>query len=157
VIIDSKLNFIAHKTATLSRAKSTLGFLKRFCYNVNNVFTLKSLYYALVQSIIEYGAVVWLPNSPTWIKRIESVQKQFAMFALREYPNVANNFTIPHYSDRLSRLDMVSLLKRRTETAIMFLYDLINNLVHCPRLKDEIILIDNPHNLRQTSEEMFKI
>ncbi|RYE19246.1 MAG: reverse transcriptase family protein, partial [Sphingobacteriaceae bacterium] len=54
VIIDSKLNFIAHKTAAISRAKSALGFVKRFCYNVNNVFTLKSLYYALVQSIIEY-------------------------------------------------------------------------------------------------------
>ena len=157
VIIDSKLNFIAQKTAAISRAKSALGFVKRFCYNVNNIFTLKSLYYALVQSIIEYGAVVWLPNSPTWIKRIESVQKQFVMFALREYPNVANNFTIPHYSDRLSRLEMVSLLKRRTETAIMFLYDITNNLVHCPRLKDEIILNDNPHNLRLTSVEMFKI
>lgn len=31
----------------------------------------------------------------------DNVQKQFDMYAVRKYPNVANNFTIPHYSKTL--------------------------------------------------------
>lgn len=59
VIIDTKLNFASHKSSLISKASSTLGFVKRFCYNVNNIQTLKTLYYALVQSILEYCSVVW--------------------------------------------------------------------------------------------------
>ncbi|RYE21894.1 MAG: hypothetical protein EOP45_09010, partial [Sphingobacteriaceae bacterium] len=91
VTIDSKMNFIAHKSSVISRAKSTLGFIKRFCYNVDNIGTLKTLYSALVESIASHCSVVWLPDGSTWIDKIESVQKQFTMFALREYPNVTNN------------------------------------------------------------------
>ena len=52
---------------------------------------------------------------------------------------------------------MDSLHKRRTESALVFLYNLINDLIHCPRLKDEIVLNDNPHNLRLPTFDMFKI
>jgi len=157
VTIDSKMNFIAHKSSVISRAKSTLGFVKRFCYNVENIGTLKTLYSALVESITSHCSVVWLPDGSTWIDKIESVQKQFTMFALREYPNVTNNFKIHSYIDRLSELNMDSLHKRRTESALVFFYNLINDLIHCPRLKDEIVLTDNPHNLRLPTFEMFKI
>ncbi|RYE05026.1 MAG: hypothetical protein EOP33_07750, partial [Rickettsiaceae bacterium] len=154
VIIDSKMNFIAHKSSVISRAKSKLGFVKRFCYNLNNIQTLKSLYSALVESILNNCSVVWLPNGQTWIDRIESVQKQFSMFAFREYPSVANNFKISTYSSRLEKLNLDSLHKRRTESALVFLYNMINNNVHCPRLKDEIMVNENPHSLRQSSVEM---
>ncbi|RYE04832.1 MAG: hypothetical protein EOP33_08405 [Rickettsiaceae bacterium] len=157
VTIDSKMNFIAHKSSVISRAKSTLGFIKRFCYNVNNVGTLKTLYSALVESIVSHCSVVWLPDGSTWIDKIESVQKQFSMFALREYPNVTNNYKIHSYIDRLSKLNMDSLHKRRTETALVFFYNLINDLIHCPRLKDEIVMNDNSHNLRPHTIEMFKM
>ena len=157
VIIDSKMNFIAHKSSVISRAKSKLGFVKRFCYNLNNIQTLKTLYSALVESILNNCSVVWLPDGQTWIDRIESVQKQFAMFAFREYPSVANNFKISTYSSRLKKLNLDSLHKRRTESALTFFYNLINNNVHCPRLKDEIIVNENPHSLRQSSVEMFRI
>lgn len=79
------------------------------------------------------------------------------MFTFREYPNVTNNFTIPSYDDRLTRLGMVSLHKRRVNTSMLFFYDLLSNNIHCPRLKDEVTIRENPHNLRAASVETFVI
>lgn len=157
VIIDSKMNFMAHKSAIISKAASALGFVKRFCYNVNNTRTLKTLYYALVQSILEYCCVVWLPHAQNWIDQIEQIQRQFTMFVMREYPSAANDFSITSYPDRLQLLEMTSLHRRRTNTAVQYLYDLINDHIHCPRLKSEITINENTRNLRVTSVELFKV
>lgn len=64
---------------------------------------------------------------------------------------------ISPYSDRLEILDMPSLERRRTNSAIMFLYDTINGFVHCPLLKDEIIISSKALNLRDTTMETFKL
>lgn len=58
VMVDSKMNFNNHVNMIVSRAKSTLGFVKRFCYDINNMQTPRALYYALIQSILEYCCVV---------------------------------------------------------------------------------------------------
>ena len=79
------------------------------------------------------------------------------MFAFREYPSVANNYKISTYSSRLEKLNLDSLHKRRTESALVFFYNLVNNNVHCPRLKDEVMINENPHSLRQSTVEMFRI
>lgn len=79
--------------------------------------------------------------------KIESVQKEFAKFALREYPNVNNNFIIPRYSDRLNRLEVLPLLRRRIVTTMRFMFDLFDENIHCPRLEDEIVRNENPCGL----------
>ena len=155
--MDSKLNFINHITSIVSKAKSTLGFIKRFCYDVRNVQSLKSLYYALVQSILEYCCVVWLPFHNTRINQIESVQIQFTMFALREYQTAENGYHIAPYNDRLSRLEMTKLERRRMEIAILLFYDIINGIIHCPNLRDAIIINLNERNLRESTIERFKL
>ena len=120
VIVDSKLNFNNHISMIVNRARSTLGFIKRFCFDINNLDTLKMLYNALVLSVLEYCSVVWMPYHSVWIDTIESVQKQFTMFALREYPNEANNYHISPYEDRLERLNMIKLERRRINIALLF-------------------------------------
>ena len=84
VIIDSKMNFVSHKTAIISKAISTLGFIKRICYHNRDPRVLRTLFTSLMVPILEYCSIVWLPSTQIWIDRIESVQKQFAMFAFRE-------------------------------------------------------------------------
>ena len=101
VIVDSKLNFIGHINMIVNRARSTLGFIKRFCYDIDNLDSLKLLYNALVRSVLEYCSVVWMPYHSVWIDAIESIQKQFTMFALKEYPNSGNNNHINSHVDRL--------------------------------------------------------
>lgn len=54
--IVNRLNFNKHIESMMAKAHSALGFVKRFCYGIPDVHTLKSLYSALVQSILEYGS-----------------------------------------------------------------------------------------------------
>jgi len=54
VLIDKKLSFAKHIDMVTSKATAALGFVKRFCYDIMDTNTLKSLYYALVQSHLDY-------------------------------------------------------------------------------------------------------
>lgn len=112
---------------------------------------------ALVQSILEYCSIVWLPYHETWINLIESVQKQFTMFALKEYPTVSNHYHISSYESRIERLEMVKLERRRTNAALLFFYRLINNQIHCPLLGGEIVIQSNQFNFRDSTLRKFKI
>lgn len=150
VLMDSKINFAKHIDTITSKAATALGFIKRFCYDFRDIPTLKALYYSLVQSQLEYCSTVWYPVHNIHINKIESVQKQFTMFALNEYPNESNNYRIDSYSDRLKKLDMHSLHRRRINSAMYFMYDLLNASNFCSNLKNEIVLNPTNRNLRRT-------
>lgn len=156
VIIDSKLNFNSHINCVVSKAKAAFGFVKRFCYDVKDYGTQKSLFYALVQSLLDYCSVVWLPFYKIHKEKIESILKQFTMFALREYPSVTNNFKISSFNERLCKLDMQSLQRRRLNSATLFMYDLIHNNIHCPGLKNEIGVDANARALRRSEHIKIK-
>lgn len=155
VIVDNKLNFIKHIESIVAKASSALGFVKRFSHDFCDVHTQKSLYCALVQSILEYGSLVWLPYYDIHKNKIESCLRQFTMFALKEYPNASNNYKISSYSMRLDKLNMQSLQRRRINAAVMFMYDLLQENAHCPSLRSEIAMHQNERNLRNVN--CFKI
>ena len=69
VIIDSKLKFNKHIDAMTAKAYAALGFLKRFCSDITDTTTLKTLYYALVRSHLEYCSVVWQPFYDVYSKK----------------------------------------------------------------------------------------
>lgn len=88
VLMDSKLNFNKHCDTAVSKALLALGFVKRFCSDIRDFSTLKTLYYALVQTHLEYCSTVWLPFYDIHKNKIERVLKQFTMFALKANGNV---------------------------------------------------------------------
>ena len=155
VLIDHKLKFNAHIETIISRATAALGFLKRFCYDIRDLQTLKVLFYTLVQSQLEYCSVVWLPYYGIYKNKIESILRQFTMYAMREYPNQSNGYHITPYKDRLSLLGMQSLDRRRFNSSIMFMHDMLFNIIHCPSLRSEISFNNNTRNLRHT--DLIKI
>ena len=138
VIIDQKLNFVRHINAITSKPTAALGFIKRFCYDITDVQTLKTLYYALVQSHLEYCNVVWLPTYAIHIAKIESVLKKFTQFARREYRTADNDYQITSYDRRLEALNMSSLERRRVNSSIVFMYDIVNGNVNCPTIRNDI-------------------
>ena len=150
VLIDQKLKFNEHIEAITSKATAALGFLKRFCFDLRDHQTLKVLFYTLVQSQLEYCSVVWMPYYDIYKRKIESILRQFTMYALREYPNQSNGYRITPYKERLSLLRMQSLERRRINTSIRFMYDIIYNNIHSPFLKSEVSFNDNRRNLRHT-------
>lgn len=149
VLIDQKLSFTKHIASISSKACAALGFVKRFCYDIADTQTLKQLYYALVQSHLDYCSVVWLPFHDIHRKKIESIQKQFTMFALKEYPSVANNFHIRSYQQRLNDLNMISLQRRRLNASLIMIYDILNGHTNCPSIREEVEINSNLRSLRR--------
>ena len=123
VILDSKLTFIDHYNTIINRANNMLGFIKRFCYNFNDPYTIKTLYIAYVRSILEYCSIVWSPFSITHEERIESVQKQFLLYALRKLGWTV--FPLPSYKARCMLINIQSLKERREFAMVSF----VNNIV----------------------------
>ena len=85
-MFDTKLNFNNHISYVVSKASKCLGFLFRVTKNFRNIHCLKALYCAIVRSILEYASLVWSPYYQNGISRLESVQKKFFRFALRNLP-----------------------------------------------------------------------
>ena len=83
VLIDDKLNMNEHVDFIVNRAKRLLGFVKRQAKCFSDPYVSKALYCSLVRPLLDYCATSWNPFTCTQIERIESIQKQFLLFALR--------------------------------------------------------------------------
>lgn len=71
------LSFGQHINITVGRALKVLGFLKRNTILFTSITCLRSLYFSLIRSILEYGIVVWHSH---WAKdqlRLKRVQNRF--------------------------------------------------------------------------------
>ncbi|XP_055614779.1 uncharacterized protein LOC129761101 [Toxorhynchites rutilus septentrionalis] len=80
VMLDSKLTFRDHVSYIIAKASRTLGFI----FRVTKRF--KDVHCSLVRSILEYACVVWSPYYQNSVHRIESIQRKFIRFALRNLP-----------------------------------------------------------------------
>lgn len=134
VTLDEKLNFKAHMAKIVSKAYSMLGFLKRICFDFRNPKALVSVYNAHVRSHLEYCSVLWNPSYAVHSDKIESVQKQFVMYALRRTVKRDSNHRLPPYNDRCSSLDLETLARRRENSCIFFVFDVLRKNIDAPQL-----------------------
>ena len=132
IILDSKLTFIEHYNTTISKANSILGFIKRFSHSFLDPYTIKLLYITYVRPILEYCNVVWNPYSVTHEERIESVQKQFLLYALRRLN--WTTFPLPPYKARCLLINIQSLKERREHAMLYFVNDIISQCVQSSNL-----------------------
>ena len=112
ILLDVKLSFNQHIEVMISKAKSMLGFVKRWSKEFADPYITKRLYVALVRPILEYGSVIWNPHYAVYADKIESVQKQFLIFALRSL-NWDSQIHLPSYESRLLLIQLPSLKARR--------------------------------------------
>jgi len=122
VLLDPKLKFDSHITSTVNKAMSVLGFLKRWSKEFDDPYTTKLLFTSLVRPNLEYCSSVWILRTQyqVHIDRIESVQKQFLLFALRGL-NWDQNVRLPSYSSRLLLINLPSLISRRIMLGTIFM------------------------------------
>ena len=97
------------------------------------LYCAKTLFIALVRPIMEYACQVWSPHCGIHIVRIESIQKRFLLFALRNLP-WSNPLRLPSYEDRLRLLSMPTLQKHRDYLGLTFITNLLNGGIDCPGL-----------------------
>jgi len=110
-----------------------LGFIKRWSKDFDDPYLTKTLFISLVRSILEYGSPVWSPQYVVHSNRIESVQKNFLLFALRRL-NWDANHILPPYSSRLLLINLPFLANCRTMLGTVFICKLIRGEVESPDL-----------------------
>lgn len=136
VILDSKLTFIDHYNTIINRANSMLAFIKRFSHSFHDPYTIKTLYIAYVRSILEYCSLVWSPFSVTHEERIESIQKQFLLFALRKLGWA--RFPLPPYEARCRLISIQTLKKRREFAKVSFVNDIVSHRIDSAELLSKL-------------------
>ena len=110
------------------------------------MFLTKQLYSALVRSRMEYASIVWSPYTNSRIDPIESVQKQFLLFALRNLG--FSGYRLPKYEEILLLIDMITLKQRREFASDLFGFDLVRNNINCPELCERIVFTSHDYNTR---------
>jgi len=112
-----------HILQLLQKSKRKLGFIFRNSKNFKNIQTLLILYYALVRSNLQFGALIWNPNTLAISKALEQIQKRFLKYLYWKtfdyYPNAMK------YEELLSGFEIKSLENERRIVSLMFLYDVL--------------------------------
>lgn len=154
ILMDCRVDFRPHIDQLISRANRVLGFVKRSAKQFMDPYVTKSLFCALVRPILEYGSVGWNPFNATHKNRIESIQKRFLIFALRNL-GWADPYQLPSYESRLRLLGMNSLVERREVADFAFIVKLIEGSLNVPQLS--ALLMNNPNPYDTRHREPFLI
>jgi len=133
VLLNPKLKFSDHISSIVHKARGVLGFIRRWSKEFDDPDLTKTLFISLVRPILEYGSPVWSPQYAVHSDRIESVQKNFLLFAVRRLNWDANRI-LPSYSSRLLLINLPSLANRRTMLGTVFICKLISGDVESPGL-----------------------
>ena len=132
IVLNTKLNCNDHVTLIVSKARSTLGFIKRWAKEFFDSFITKQLYISLVRLILDYGYIVWDLQYNVNSEHMQFVEKQFLLFYLRGLG--WNYLYMPSYTSRLP-LTKLSILKSHwTMLNKSFMINLINSDICCELL-----------------------
>ena len=105
VLLDEKVNMNEHVYNICKTAMKIFGLVKRQAKIFDDPYGTKSLFCSLVRPILEYCTVAWMPFTKEQCNRLESVQKQFLLFALRNL-GWRDRYVLPSYRSRLRLLNM---------------------------------------------------
>jgi len=127
ITVSSDLSFTEHITGIVSRANFRANAIRR-CFVSRDRNLLVRAFTVYVRPILEYNSVVWSPSLLQDIIRIEQVQRRFTKYL----PGFQN---LP-YNERLRRLKLTSLERRRLVTDLLMCYKIVFGLItlHCSNL-----------------------
>lgn len=148
VILDTALTFRIHFEDIISRANRQLGFIFKICDEFKDPLCLRSLYCALVRSLLESNVVAWCPYQLTWINRIEAVQKKFIRRALRFLP-WRDPVNLPPYEHRCRLLGLDTLVSRRSAQQAGFAAKVILGEIDAPEILSQLNFYAPERILRQ--------
>ena len=92
-------------------------------FQTKNIWTLLKLFKSYVRPKLEYNTPVWSPYLLKDIFALEKVQKRYTKIVCRRC-----NIPFSSYTDRLKKLDLLSLQNRRIRFDLITLFKIINNL-----------------------------
>jgi len=80
IVFDTKLTFYPHIKTFFCKALKIFGFVKRVCSQFKLVAPIKSLYCALVHSVLEYASVICDPHTISHSYALERMQRKIPVF-----------------------------------------------------------------------------
>ena len=144
VTVQNDGNWDQHINGLVSKANSTLGFLRRNL-KIRSRAIKDTAYKALVRPLLEYSAAIWDPHLQKEIDALEKVQRRAARFVLHQYD------TSSSVDQMLQELNWPTLARRRQNGRLTLFYKIVNDLVsvHCPNLTPS-----NPRS-RRTHQKQY--
>ena len=126
VTIDPSLQWNEHHSNIVSKANSTLAFLRR---NISSCPQhIRSMCYkTFVRPILEYGCCVWDPHQSNKMQELEKIQKRAARFATGNY-----DFTHGSTAKNLAQLEWPTLAERRARIKLKILHKAQLGLIDIP-------------------------
>jgi len=143
ILFDEKMTFKLHCDMIINKAKGLLGFIKRRAKEFNNVWVTKQIYLTYVRSVLEFGSVIWMPYTEDYVRKIESVQKQFLLFALRHLYDPYDYTRLPSYEHRLKLINLETLESRRNNLSAVFIFNILHGKINSIELKDKVKINNN--------------
>jgi hypothetical protein len=141
VLFDPQLTFREHALSVAKRAAQKLGFVLRNSPLLTPT-ALRALYAALVRSVLESNATVWIPHEDKYILIIEQVQKKFLRSLYKKeytyYPYLYPTLFL------LGTLRYNSLKVRRYLAVVKFALGIIRNTIDCSGLVGEVVRLYAP-------------
>ena len=144
IIISDNLKWHNHINYLYNKAAlSSYHILKSF--RTKNIWVLKKLFITYTRPIVEYNTPVWSPYLSNDTSKIESIQRSFTRKAF-----LRCGIPFTSYEDRLDKLQLDSLEKRRLLNDLYLMFKIMNNLCSIP-FDTYFSLINSPYNLRRNS------
>lgn len=138
ILVDPSFQFVAHRERIITKARQSMGYIKMISKGQFNTRALVVLYTSYVRSKLEFGSVIWDPYQENYSDDIESVQKQFVLYALGD-TNRIPPYRLSPYEERCEKLGLDRLSTRRKEANIMTAYDLYNKRINDRNVESRFI------------------
>lgn len=148
VILDPAFSYRLHYESIISKANRQLGFIFKLTSEFRDPLCLRSLYCALVRSILESCSVIWCPYQASWILRFEAIQRKFVRQALRNLP-WRDPQNLPPYEDRCRLLGLQTLEERRYISQAVFAGKLLLGDIDCAEVLGHLNIYAPERSLRQ--------
>ena len=121
--VDSSLSWNMHIKYNISKAKQSIGWVKRNVIS-RDILVMLDIYKTLVRPHLEFCVQLWCPKpcKESWatIMDIESVQ--------REYTRLIDGIGLMTYKERLDRLQLTTLIERRARGDLIEVFKIFRGL-----------------------------
>ena len=125
VIVTSDLSWSKHITEQVIKARGVL-YWTLSVFRSRDKDVMMTLYKSLVRSLLEYCCPLWHPSKIRDIEQIEGVQ--------REFTRRIDGYQSLSYWDRLQRLNLWSLQRRRERFILITMWKVLNNFIPNPNI-----------------------
>ena len=117
VLVSKDLSWSPHIHSIANKARQKASWVLSV-FHTRFTAIMLTLYKSMVRSLLEYCCPLWHPIKVSDIQELESVQKTFTS-------KIAGMKQL-HYSERLSRLSLMSLQRRRERFMILHMWKILN-------------------------------